>query len=131
MTARVRVVRRWACEVYDVAIFVVSGPLDGLNPWLARTFGEDYTSDHEGRPLARTMWLEHERGCALVLWFPPSVRPETPKWAAIIAHEAVHGACYIFRSRGVELAEPAEEALTYYVGYLVRAMTEGLLRRKR
>jgi len=51
-----------------------------------------------------------------------------PQTAAIVAHEAVHGASGVFEMIGLSTDRASEEALTYYVEWLTRTTLEYLWR---
>jgi hypothetical protein len=108
----------WFDPVYDVTFSLVRCRYQELDRWVLRHFGPGYTP-MTARQLARTVIGPYSQEIAF--WFPlGKVPPST------VAHEAVHAGCNVLRDRGVKLKEASEEALAYYVGYLVREITRRL-----
>lgn len=107
---------RWTDVVYDVQYHVLRCPFERLEPWVLDHFGPGYDLTSPA-PVGRTIVTPGAQ--AVVFWFPPDARVSP----GTVAHEAVHAGCTVLRDRGVKLKPAAEEALAYYVEYLVREIT--------
>ena len=112
----------WVDPVYDVTFSVLQCPFTALGPVITRLGARaDLLVDE---PKART--LMNANLSEVVFWFPPEAKAHKEGWPNTIAHEAVHGACCVLRDRGLKIKPASEEALCYYVGYLVEEITRRL-----
>lgn len=105
-------------HIYSVSVFVVRSEPEELVEFFARVFQQEHPPMQRQR--GRTVWVEHELGCALVIWLRSDFDPADPESLGILAHEAMHGALFVLQARGLVLTEQSEEAFAYYTGYLFR-----------
>lgn len=110
--------RHFNDPIYDVEFYVLRCPFAQLEPWIVANLTTEFEIGEEGD--AHTMIGKGAK--VITFWFPPKVDIDL----GVIAHEAVHGACSVLRDRGIRFTTGAEEALAYYVGYLVREIMERL-----
>ena len=85
--------------------------------------------DRDESPIAHTL-IDYAKPMRIWFWFPKEVRPKTPRWSAVIAHEALHGVMAVFTSRGIPVNDDHDEPATYYLGWLVEIIHQKLLEKK-
>lgn len=112
--------RRWAWPdpLYDTSVFLLRGEGADALVWMAKTF--DATPSVGTFTGAKTIWVEHEQGCALVLWFPPWFHTNDGKYLSVLAHESFHAAEFVLRERGMTLTDSSDEAYAYYIAWMFR-----------
>lgn len=107
----------WTDHVYDTTVFLIKGTGDQAKAWIKKTFDEDYVGEWTG---AKTLFVSHKRGTALVLWFPPWWRADDALYLSVLAHETQHGSVFTLRNRGVEQHDASDEAFCYHQAWLFR-----------
>lgn len=120
----------WTDSLYDVRVFLLKGSGAEAQRFIERTFNDGEKCDQGAWQGAKTLFTEHDRGCALTVWVPEWWNAKRSHDLGVLAHEAMHGALYVLRCRHVELSEGSEEAFTYYVSWLFRNCHERLAGKK-
>ena len=110
-------VHRWTDHLYDVTVFLLKGDSSAAQAWLKKTFDEDYSGEWMG---AKTAFISHKRGCALMLWFPSWFSLKNPTHLSVLAHESFHAAEFCLRERGMTLTDASDEAYAYYIAWTFR-----------
>lgn len=108
---------KWPDNVYDVTVFLLKGSGDDAKRWLKKTFDEEHPGEWMG---AKTLLISHERGCALVLWFPAWWSATDAMHLSVLAHESFHAAEFTLRERGMTLTDSSDEAYAYYIAWMFR-----------
>lgn len=108
---------RWTDHLYDVSVFLLKGTGTDAQRWLKKTFNEDYVGEWMG---AKTCFVSHKRGCALVLWFPVWFSVKNTTHLSVLAHESFHAAEFTLRERGMTLTDASDEAYAYYIAWMFR-----------
>jgi hypothetical protein len=116
--ARLRV-WRFTDHVYDVSVFLLKGTGDDAIRWFAKQFEEpiDPTQQFTG---AKTIFVDHARGTALVLWFPDWWDATSSHHLGVLAHEAQHGTFMTLTERGCQWTRKGDEAFNYHTAWLFR-----------
>lgn len=71
----------------------------------------------------------HSLGCCIQQWYEH--RQLVLIWldvdcdVSVLAHEALHAACYVLKNKGIKMGDKSEEAYTYYMEWV---MDQGLRR---
>ncbi len=108
---------RWTDVIYDVTVFLLRGTGEQAKAWLKKTFDEDYVGEWKG---AKTAFIDHAQGCALVLWFPLWWNPKDSHHLGVLAHEAQHGTFLTLTERGCQWTREGDEAFNYHTAWLFR-----------
>src|SRR4051794_13876192 len=111
MAQRAKTRRWWFSDpIFDVSVLLIHGPYRSMKAIIRNTFGQEY---HDGVGLpstAKALWINHEHGVALVLWMNERWYARSGHYLAQLAHETMHGAHFVLRSRGVRFSQGSEEA---------------------
>lgn len=107
----------WSDHVYDSSVFLLRGSGEDAQAWIAKTFDEQHVGTWTG---AKTLWISHPKGCALVLWFPSWWDRKDGRHLSVLAHECFHAAEFVLRERGMTLTDASDEAYAYYIAWMFR-----------
>lgn len=106
--------------IYRADVCLAIGSLDALATFLARR-GYRHAEVGEWAD-GKTFQQDNEKYTEWFVWFPQ--KPSIPT----IAHEALHVASQVLRSRGLHLCSESEEAFAYYFGALFEQITDAVSR---
>lgn len=98
-------------------MFLLKGEGADAQKYLKKTFDEDYSGEWMG---AKTLFISHKQGCALVLWFPSWFSVKDATHLSVLAHESFHAAEVTLRERGMMLTDASDEAYAYYIAWMFR-----------
>jgi hypothetical protein len=122
------VAEKWYDPVYFVNYALLICPPSKIDGWVKANLG---TSVELGDLSAtNALCITHssgKNGQVQVFWFPPAPYVDSlPKANALIAHEALHAVFSVMRAKDVCPTAGAEEAWTYYLGWVVNQLTSRL-----
>lgn len=76
--------------------------------------------DDPGVPqLAKTIFMSRDGNSEIVMWFRPDWRPNSPRGAAVLAHEALHAVHFALKARGMSNGAILDEVANYYLEWLI------------
>ena len=73
-----------------------------------------------------TLTKAHTPGIVIVIWFRNPIMAESPALHDLIAHEALHATLQVFDLVDVSISQDHAEPACYYLGWIVRQITERL-----
>lgn len=127
MSTKTRLKRwAWPDPLYDTSVFLLKGDGADALAWMDKTFGDcANVGTFTG---AKTLWIERDKGCAIVLWFPPWFHTKDATYLSVLAHESFHAAEFVLRERGMTLTDASDEAYAYYIAWMFRECHKRLSR---
>lgn len=86
--------------------------------------------DDPGDPhLAKTIFMARNGCSEIVMWFRPDWKANSPRGAAVLAHEALHAVHFMLKSRGMSNGAILDEVANYYIEWLVAEVTARSVKR--
>lgn len=85
----------WTDHLYDVTIVLLHGEWEPALAWMNKQFGDVTTADVGEGKGAKTMWIERDKGVALVIWLPRWFSVKDYKHLSVLAHECFHAAEFL------------------------------------
>ena len=121
----------WPDPFYDVTVVLLKGRGEHALAWMNKQFGDVTPASVGTFTGAKTMWVERDKGCAIVLWVPDWFSLKDRDCLAVLAHESFHAAEFVLRERGMTLTDASDEAYAYYIAWMFRECHKRLERKAR
>ncbi len=110
----------WTDELYDTTIVLMHGEWEPARAWMDKQFGSVSDKEVGHGTGAKTIWIERDKGVALILWFPRWWSRKNGTHLSVLAHECFHAAEFTLRERGMTLTDSSDEAYAYYIAWMFR-----------